>query len=124
MTEFSIERVEKELRGDASVNEVDSLRENPQLWADHLRTLMRRVDESILNKKSDALNQGQGNHAAIAAYANWKKGAVHFKSRATARLVEVKRLMPNKSDSIAPILEDILEELKYISSKLDEADAT
>lgn len=125
--EFPLALVEKDVRGEATPNEVHVLNSNLALWKLHLVEIMRNVDSTIVTKKSESLQKGPGNYSSINEFTQWKRGAVFFKNKAIKRLGEVKKLLheanqredKGKGVSSNEILSEILEELRYISQILE-----
>lgn len=115
--EFGEALVEKDVRGEATLNDELVLKSNPELWRMHLVNLKRKVESTIVEKKAESMSRGIGfNH--LADFQDWKRGAVRFKRGVEEKLSQLK-ISQGNNQPMAPILEDILYELRYIADLLE-----
>jgi hypothetical protein len=111
------ELVRNELRGDVSDKGLQTLHAYKAEWRKMLTKIKKELEIAIHEKKADLFASGSTERKG-AEFNSWKIGPTKIIFEIDNRIRNLKD--PNESTPMAPLLAEILEELRFISGLLIE----
>lgn len=112
--------VQKEMKGDATEEELQLLHGDAKRWKDILNIMLRDLNNQFTERRSMAANSSPD---AQKQYTIWKKGAAQYKTIIETKLTKVKTVLNSRNieenyDKLT-INNQILAELKSIKNILE-----